>query len=456
MAWRVYAVVACTWFLLSFVAHCQTCGNSECQDASDEAAKVGHALLQKQTKTHAVTSGEDTQPAGNVESQFSCRLVPGPNYHNSACLVGMPDGSSLTGRCQQWGVYDVNQGRCQVDRGTVDAFSVCGIGSDGKPCTWAGFKGLCKQNLANQGLMCDIWTNYKPKPSKCHEECKSPTCKAGAGWNGGFPLQRDGYCGQTCSRAFTGGIRYCGEGDSYIKGSSIDCSGCRKTCPEDCKSASCFAGGSHNGGVPLVGGSCQNICSRAWAGKRYCGTGNAYMQSDSLDCAACAQEGGAPQTCSDKCKSPTCVDGGAHNGGVSLVKGKCTQHCSKDFHGRRFCGTGEAYTSGDSVDCTPCAKEEQGSQFYLAPDKVSFCPKIQQDGTSRRFSNHVENFDKCASITMIDGKAYTWSGSFGCHPYWPKAGCFVWGSALYFSTCQGPDLHSISQHEHYGVCEMAS
>lgn len=350
MSWRVYAVIACTWFLLSFVAHCQTCGNSECQDASDEAVKVGHALLQKQTKTHAVTTGEDT---------------------------------------------------------------------------------------------------------KCHEECKSPTCKAGAGWNGGFPLQRDGYCGQTCSRAFGGGIRYCGQGDSYTKGASIDCSGCRKTCPEDCKSASCFAGGSHNGGVPLVGGSCQNLCSRAWAGKRYCGTGSAYMQSDSLDCAACAQEG-APQTCSDKCKSPTCVDGGAHNGGVSLVKGKCTQHCSKDFHGRRFCGTGDAYTSGDSVDCTPCAKEEQGSQFYLAGDNMSFCPKIKYDGTSKTFSNHVENFDKCANITMIDGKAYTWSGSFGCHPYWPKAGCFVWGSALYFSTCQGPDLHSISQHEHYGVCEMAS
>ena len=56
--------------------------------------------------------------------------------------------------------------------------------------------------------------------------------------------------------------------------------------------------------------------------------------------------------CIVKCK---CIKGSSNNGGVNVSsKGYCEAHCSKQFGGVRYCGTGKEYEEGYSIDCTSC------------------------------------------------------------------------------------------------------
>mmetsp|Transcript_63413 Transcript_63413/g.196485 ORF Transcript_63413/g.196485 Transcript_63413/m.196485 type:complete len:526 (+) Transcript_63413:118-1695(+) len=60
-------------------------------------------------------------------------------------------------------------------------------------------------------------------------------------------------------------------------------------CSSDCSQPRCLDGNPSNGGVPLIQGSCQNICSRKYGGFRYCGTGSSYAGSDAVQCQMCGR-----------------------------------------------------------------------------------------------------------------------------------------------------------------------
>ena len=63
---------------------------------------------------------------------------------------------------------------------------------------------------------------------------------------------------------------------------------------------------------------------------------------DFADCARC------PSACK-------CEPGSAANGGLTLGStGMCEAHCSKEFGGKRYCGSGAGYMDGDFIDCTGC------------------------------------------------------------------------------------------------------
>lgn len=68
--------------------------------------------------------------------------------------------------------------------------------------------------------------------------------------------------------------------------------------------------------------------------------------------------------CPSTCSYPSCVHGEADNGGSYLDNttiwgtAGCTHYCSRPYGdaATRYCGTGTAYTTGASVDCTRCAE----------------------------------------------------------------------------------------------------
>lgn len=376
------------------------------------------------------------------------------------CTVRMPDGSSKEGVCQA-----SSGGRTGICGVTPAALGLCSRMRLGKACTWAGFTGVCVADANDYiGHVCDVWAN-KPimlsnlatttaaPTAKCPDQCRSPACKAGKGGNGGFALQYNGVCSHTCSKAY-GGVRYCGTGHAYTYGDSIDCSGCKEACPPCCKDPSCVKGAAHNGGLPLVSGSCQHVCSKPFGPVRYCGSGSAYMQPKSIDCTACVEggpggsggSGGSGDeivaTCSAKCASPTCVRGAAYNGGSALTKGRCNQHCSREYGGVRYCGWGDAHTTGDSIDCRPCMDD----QYVHAPDSSTACPPGY---------TWVGDIETCMMATTIAGTQYTWSGTVGCQSsLWPRRGCFTWGATLYYSTCEA--TRPMSSHSHDGVCKKSN
>merc|ERR1712179_141221 len=48
-----------------------------------------------------------------------------------------------------------------------------------------------------------------------------------------------------------------------------------------------------------------------------------------------------------------CIRGASSNGGKELnTDGYCEFYCSKPYSGKRYCGTGKDYRTGDFIDCT--------------------------------------------------------------------------------------------------------
>ena len=48
-------------------------------------------------------------------------------------------------------------------------------------------------------------------------------CSEGGSHNGGKPTNQDGVCEYRCSKPWTDGVRYCGEGPNYEGDDSIEC-----------------------------------------------------------------------------------------------------------------------------------------------------------------------------------------------------------------------------------------
>ena len=66
----------------------------------------------------------------------------------------------------------------------------------------------------------------------------------------------------------------------------------------------------------------------------------------------------ADHHCPSACK---CEPGSAANGILTLgSSGMCEAHCSKEFGGKRFCGSGAGYMDGDFIDCTGCGMGSGG------------------------------------------------------------------------------------------------
>jgi len=77
---------------------------------------------------------------------------------------------------------------------------------------------------------------------------------------------------------------------------------------------------------------------------QYCSAGDYNDCGDFADC--------ADHHCPSACK---CEPGSAANGILTLgSSGMCEAHCSKEFGGTRFCGSGAGYMDGDFIDCTGC------------------------------------------------------------------------------------------------------
>eukprot|EP00438_Fugacium_kawagutii_P008199 Skav229042 [mRNA] locus=scaffold2828:14019:18697:+ [translate_table: standard] len=67
-----------------------------------------------------------------------------------------------------------------------------------------------------------------------------------------------------------------------------------------------------------------------------------------------AQLQGAQASCPMECQKPRCADGAAWNGGMPLMGDVCKHICSRKFGETRYCGGGDNYAKGDSVNCTLC------------------------------------------------------------------------------------------------------
>lgn len=464
---RFRVMTACAFAFLWVGGHCGACQSDTCENAPDEVVKhsEAHALLQKKSQTESITevaTEEEEFPDELLQKGSNTRQTP-PSFPQGLtcfsyvmtgeCNVKLPDGKVLEGSC---GVSaDGMTGTCRTNPSWS---GVCATTSTpGSTCEWAGFSGMCTFD-PYLGTACNVWAGYKPteKPTEkptdppasgCPAECKSPTCRKGSGSNGGFPLQHNGVCAHTCSKKY-GQTRYCGQGTAYFQSGSIDCSGCKDTCPQTCYEPAVLGGNPANGGIELTSLKCLHVASKPFAGIRYCGNGMDYLKGNSLDCTPCAHEKPTPapptDTCSPECSSPKCLEGGAHNGGWGLVDGKCNFHCSKKYDGFRFCGTGDAYKTEGSIDCRPCMKHT----YVPAPDWSIGCPK-----TPTMMSLPINDIEECKKATEIEGTKYTWTGIIGCQSQqWPRGGCFTWSTNLYFSTCES--TRPLSQYSHYGVCKV--
>mmetsp|Transcript_136809 Transcript_136809/g.249382 ORF Transcript_136809/g.249382 Transcript_136809/m.249382 type:complete len:402 (+) Transcript_136809:83-1288(+) len=146
----------------------------------------------------------------------------------------------------------------------------------------------------------------------------------------------------------------CDEHSTVKEACCASCSTCAANvdiCPSSCQSPQCNKGSSWNGGLDLIDGKCTQHCSMHYSGVRYCGSGHDYTIGPSVDCTGCALG------CPSECQSPVCVKGGSHNGGIALISGKCTSHCSQSYAGVRYCGAGDEYTVG-GINCAGCKTSE--------------------------------------------------------------------------------------------------
>lgn len=135
-------------------------------------------------------------------------------------------------------------------------------------------------------------------------------------------------------------------------------------CPADCAAPAVQAGSANNGGKALLNGqTCVNIASPAWGGVRYCGSGKLYSVAGSINCRGCQ-----PAQCPAQCQSPSCVAGGRDNGGTVLQGNACTNRCSANYGGKRYCGAGLSYSGDGTIDCSGC----WGSSAMLFAHPIAF------------------------------------------------------------------------------------
>ena len=93
-------------------------------------------------------------------------------------------------------------------------------------------------------------------------------------------------------------------------------------------------------------------CTHHCSSFGFCGTSAAYKFQGSVDCTSCGAVLVPSRRCDSKCYSPHCRDGGSGDGGIPLQKGVCTSYCSVFRH----CGTSNMY-SWRGTDCTACRFE---------------------------------------------------------------------------------------------------
>lgn len=216
-------------------------------------------------------------------------------------------------------------------------------------------RSACQLN-AYPGDPCEV---KMPDGSSQHGRCRATNvhrlfCELSQGSNcitdlSGQPCTWFGFSGSCSSVAYF-------EGDIGENTNDTACDiWTSSTCPSLCKSLSCSEGKTDNGGMPLAHGRCRHYCSEELDGYRYCGSGSAYTTSGSVDCRGCAVETKLVSTsCPASCTSPSCGNGDPANGGMKLKKNVCTHHCSEVDGEYRYCGKGNHYTSGKSVDCRAC------------------------------------------------------------------------------------------------------
>mmetsp|Transcript_124766 Transcript_124766/g.216348 ORF Transcript_124766/g.216348 Transcript_124766/m.216348 type:complete len:279 (+) Transcript_124766:94-930(+) len=177
--------------------------------------------------------------------------------------------------------------------------------------------------------------------------------------------------------------------------------------------------------------TCKSICQMIVTGRG--------VKLKEVCCSSCNACLGYDAGCPASCHESECGDGDQYNGGLPLENGRCNFHCSQPFSGGyRYCGSGEEYSSGDSVDCSGCA-----AAHIHASDGSMTCPSGY---------GSLLHIDNCKAGIAIGAQQHPWAGeSEDCRPAWPKAGCFSFADKLYFSTCE--DDRPLSQNGHSGICK---
>ena len=82
--------------------------------------------------------------------------------------------------------------------------------------------------------------------------------------------------------------------------------------------------------------------------------------------------------------------GSSSNGGLAPnVEGYCEKYCSLPYSGVRYCGDGDNYSQGDSINCNGCAQSQ--GEFY---HNIS------------RETDEIWNIRKCKSYILTLGQKY--------------------------------------------------
>jgi hypothetical protein len=284
-------------------------------------------------------------------------------YHIKVHLYATPGGDPAPVRARP-GFTD-GQTKCPVTCQDSDLLV-------SKSCAWMSQQGYCGQgSVTIQGKKMSIGTEVCPETcGRCQDLYKSiplevgkaacmdknvkisgMDCKALAGkemcgmkTTSGIVVGRD-LCPMSCGK--------CPSITPPAGSGSADPAPAREVglaCPADCAAPTVQAGGAHNGGQALLNGQmCTATASPVWGGVRYCGTGKTYTVAGSVDCRGCQ-----PPQCPAQCQSPSCVAGGRDNGGTALQGNACTNRCSANYGGTRYCGAGPSYTGDGTVDCSGC------------------------------------------------------------------------------------------------------
>lgn len=176
--------------------------------------------------------------------------------------------------------------------------------------------------------------------------------------------------------------------------------------------------------------TCTAHCSRPFGGQRYCGTSSTYTGQDSIDCTGCAPD---PNLCPQDCFAPTCSAGSSGNGGTPLLDmHRCTDSCSQLYSGKRYCGTGSAYTGEGSIQCSGCAKL---SCSYREAKEGEVC---LDDGSPYELTK-IGTSKECSSASQSLG--YQWQETLSSNV---PGGCYVNDYAAKMSFKSGASLAEMS------------
>jgi len=88
-------------------------------------------------------------------------------------------------------------------------------------------------------------------------------------------------------------------------------------------------------------------------------------------------------TCPVECQKPHCVNGAPWNGGKSLAGNVCEHLCSKKFGDTRYCGSGDKYAAGSSLNCTSCKASVQKPAVAKIEDALRIREAILEEARDR-------------------------------------------------------------------------